>query len=109
MSADQLSRFHAGVALAGTTIAIAPTTRAVPRDWRLLAACRSADPDLFFPAPESGRSLEQVAAAKAVCSGCQMQRECLAFALAAGEAHGIWGGRSERERHLTGRAACTRA
>lgn len=108
MSADQLSRFHAGAALAGTTIAVAPT-RAAPRDWRLLAACRSADPDLFFPVSESGRSLEQVAAAKAVCSGCQVRRECLAFALAAGEVHGIWGGRSERERHLTGRAACTRA
>ena len=26
----------------------------VARDWRLLAACWSADPDLFFPISESG-------------------------------------------------------
>jgi WhiB family transcriptional regulator, redox-sensing transcriptional regulator len=60
-------------------------------DWRLLGACQSADPELFFPVSESGRSLEQAAKAKAVCAGCQVQRQCLAFALATRQAHGIWG------------------
>ena len=50
------------------------------RHWRLLAACLSADPDLFFPVSSSGRSLAQVAEAKAICAGCQVRRDCLAFA-----------------------------
>jgi WhiB family transcriptional regulator, redox-sensing transcriptional regulator len=76
--------------------------------WRLLAACRSADPDLFFPVSVSGRSLEQVTEAKAICSGCPVRQECLAFALGTGQLHGIWGGASEQERHLMGGSTCTR-
>jgi len=49
--------------------------------WRSVAACRSADPDLFFPVSSSGRALEQVTEAKAICAGCRVRRECLAFAL----------------------------
>jgi WhiB family transcriptional regulator, redox-sensing transcriptional regulator len=51
-------------------------------DWRSLAACRSADPDLFFPISSSGQSIEQAAEAKAICAGCRVQRECLAGAVA---------------------------
>src|SRR5580658_8316110 len=69
-------------------------------DWRSLAACRSADPDLFFPVSSSGKALEQAAEAKAVCTGCRVQRECLAFALATHQMHGVWGGTSEQERYL---------
>jgi WhiB family transcriptional regulator, redox-sensing transcriptional regulator len=67
--------------------------------WRLAAACRSADPELFFPVSESGRALEQIAEAKAICAGCPVQRHCLAFALRTRQTHGIWGGRTELERH----------
>jgi hypothetical protein len=40
-----------------------------------MAACSSADPALFFPVSATGRSVEQVARAKAICAGW---RECLA-------------------------------
>jgi len=69
------------------------------RHWRLLAACLSAEPDLFFPVSSSGRSLAQVAKAKAICAGCQVRRDCLAFALRTHQVHGVWGGLSEQERH----------
>jgi WhiB family redox-sensing transcriptional regulator len=66
--------------------------------WRSAAACRSADPDLFFPISDSGPALEQATEAKAICSTCRVRRECLAFALRTGQAHGIWGGATEDER-----------
>lgn len=68
-------------------------------DWRSLAACRSADPDLFFPISSSGQSMTQVAEAKAVCAGCRVRGECLAFALRTRQVHGVWGGMSEQERN----------
>ena len=71
----------------------------VDQDWRFLAACRSADPDLFFPVSLSGPSMAQVAEAKAICAGCPVRRECLAFALRTHQVHGVWGGLSEQERY----------
>jgi len=73
---------------------------ALKRHWRLSAACRSTDPDLFFPVSSSGRSLELVVQAKEVCARCPVQRECLRFALSTRQAHGVWGGMSEEERKL---------
>jgi WhiB family transcriptional regulator, redox-sensing transcriptional regulator len=70
------------------------------RNWRSAAACRSCDPDLFFPVSSSGLSLEQVAEAKAICARCPVRPQCLAFALRARQAHGVWGGTSEQERYL---------
>jgi WhiB family transcriptional regulator, redox-sensing transcriptional regulator len=67
-------------------------------DWRELSACQSVDPDLFFPLSSAGRSLEQVAEAKAVCARCLVRRQCLAFAMRSGQRHGIWGGLTEEER-----------
>jgi WhiB family transcriptional regulator, redox-sensing transcriptional regulator len=66
--------------------------------WRSAAACRSADPEVFFPISSSGKSLEQIAKAKAICAGCPVGRECLAFALRTHQVHGIWGGATEEER-----------
>src|SRR2546429_4670702 len=48
--------------------------------WWSRAACRSADPELFFPVSAAGPSRVETAAAKAVCAGCDVRRECLAFA-----------------------------
>jgi WhiB family transcriptional regulator, redox-sensing transcriptional regulator len=75
--------------------------RADPADedpWHQAAACRFADPELFFPVSESGRAMEQIARAKAVCARCPVQGQCRAYALRARERHGIWGGMTESER-----------
>ncbi len=35
--------------------------------------------------------------AKAVCAGCPVQAECLAFAVETRQVHGVWGGLGEEE------------
>jgi len=72
----------------------------VPGDagWGSRAACRSADPELFFPVSGTGPSLAQIAEAKTVCARCEVRSECLALALATGQVYGIWGGTSPEER-----------
>jgi len=66
--------------------------------WRVDAACRDTDPDLFFPVGTTGPAIEQIASAKAVCGECDAQSECLEFALATNQDSGVWGGTSEEER-----------
>lgn len=71
--------------------------------WRLRAACRDEDPELFFPVGPAGRNnapaLERmVQRAKAVCARCRVIEQCLRWALDHGEGHGIWGGMTEGER-----------
>lgn len=62
----------------------------VTLDWVRQAACRGADPGLFFPSAASAVPAE----AAALCASCPVSSECLG---AAGE-YGVWGGRSERDR-----------
>ncbi len=69
--------------------------------WWQLAACRSADPDLFFPVSGAGPALAQAAAAKAVCAACPVRRECLTYAIFTRQQHGIWGGLTEDERRAS--------
>lgn len=66
--------------------------------WRLQAACRDTDPDLFFPVGTTGPALEQIATARAVCDACPVKEPCLEFALMTNQDSGIWGGTSEDER-----------
>ena len=61
--------------------------------WRTRGACRSVDPETFFPAPN-----EPADGAVALCGTCDVQGPCLAWALQAGDCHGVWGGTSPRER-----------
>jgi WhiB family transcriptional regulator, redox-sensing transcriptional regulator len=70
--------------------------------WMEDAACREpgVDPELFFPVSESGAAVRQVAAARAVCARCPVQRQCREWALHAGEPAGIWGGTTPEERRL---------
>jgi len=73
------------------------------RDWWRSAACREADPELFFPVTGRGPGAGEIARAKAVCAACRVRRQCLQYALATRQAHGIWGGTTEDERQLQGR------
>ncbi|MBA3905623.1 MAG: WhiB family transcriptional regulator [Pseudonocardiales bacterium] len=67
-------------------------------EWRTRAACRSADPELFFPTAEAGPVYDaQVAVAKAVCAGCPVRVECLDEALLR-IPEGIAGGLTPEER-----------
>ncbi len=61
--------------------------------WKRNGACIGVDQDIFFP--ERGASTRL---AKAVCRSCEVQEECLEYAVNNGEKFGIWGGLSERER-----------
>ena len=67
-------------------------------DWRVDAACRDTDPDLFFPVGTTGPAIEQIANAKAVCDACPVKEPCLEFALSTNQDSGVWGGTSEEER-----------
>lgn len=67
--------------------------------WRTAAACRSADPDLFFPVSASAHNTQQVADAKSICACCPVSRECRNFALRTRQQHGIWAGMTEEERY----------
>ena len=67
-------------------------------DWRAAGACMRADPELFFPISATGRALEQIAKAKAICAGCRVRQECLDFAHKHDVAHGIWGGTTPEDR-----------
>jgi WhiB family redox-sensing transcriptional regulator len=69
-------------------------------DWRDVAACRDTDPDLFFPVGTTGPAIEQIENAKAVCRQCDVQTECLEYALATNQDSGVWGGTSEEERRV---------
>lgn len=67
-------------------------------EWRQLAACADHDPGLFFPAGETGPAVEQIRQAKRICSGCDVQEECLMYAIDTNQVAGIWGGLTEDER-----------
>ena len=67
-------------------------------DWRADAACRDADPELFFPDGDIRSARAQLKTAKLICRGCPVRATCLNWALASGQEAGIWGGLTEDER-----------
>jgi len=75
-----------------------------PPAWTTDALCAQVDPDLFYP--ETGAPNRD---AKRVCAGCEVRVECLAYALAHRERHGVWGGTTERERRRLRRGPVTPA
>jgi len=80
--------------------------RASSAGWQDLAACRTCDPELFFPISSKGQARVDIARARAVCRACEVRQTCLEYALANGQQHGIWGGLTEEERlRLISRAA----
>jgi WhiB family redox-sensing transcriptional regulator len=67
-------------------------------DWRHHAACRTENPELFFPVGHAGPAEIQIEEAKQVCRRCDVREECLAWAIEMDMDHGVWGGLSEDER-----------
>lgn len=63
-----------------------------------MAACRTEDPELFFPVGTTGRAFDQIQRAKAVCRRCPVAPQCLQWALDTQQDAGVWGGLSEDER-----------
>lgn len=92
--------------MAGLTISeesfVAFVHRLIP-PWVSRAACRDEDPSLFFPGQHAS-SLE-MHRARLICERCDVQAECLGYALSNNEHFGIWGGKSERERKRIKRKA----
>lgn len=72
----------------------APVVVLPPAEVLEQALCAQTDPEAFFP--EKGCSTEP---AKAICRECPVQAECLRWALASDQRHGVWGGLSDRERY----------
>jgi WhiB family redox-sensing transcriptional regulator len=77
---------------------MANATMIATSSWWEQAACRSADPDLFFPVSAGRAGHSELATAKAVCASCAIRRRCLEYALDTRQDHGVWGGTSEDER-----------
>jgi WhiB family redox-sensing transcriptional regulator len=76
-----------------------------PANWMAEGACRTRDPELFFPISASDATSEQVEKARSVCHRCDVEARCLRYALQNGVKHGIWGGQTEQERVATLRRA----
>lgn len=72
--------------------------RTDPENWMAEGACRTSDPELFFPISASEATAEQVAEARSICHRCDVEEVCLRYALENGVKHGIWGGHTEQER-----------
>ncbi len=56
---------------------------------------------MFFPPPQFERKdekSERETRAKAICTSCGVRKDCLEYAVAIREPHGIWGGLNEVER-----------
>lgn len=72
-----------------------PSFPELDETWKVRAACRGMDPNLFHP--ERGDTLT-LRAALNVCATCPVKAECLNYGLKSGFRIGIWGGTSERQR-----------
>lgn len=78
-------------------------------NWRDHAACRTEDPELFFPVGSSGPALVQAERAKKICRDCPVKDPCLEWAMAHGQETGVWGGTDEDERRALKRRAARRS
>lgn len=83
-------------------------------DWRKNAECKGADTTMFFPTHDllDGLSRAEKLArkrskdgnkrtlshARLLCVRCTVRKECLSFAVENGIAHGMYGGKSPKER-----------
>ncbi len=92
----RLENLAEGMAEKRVVTLAAPKVRVVNADtetWRDYALCAQADPEAFFP-DKGGSALKP----KRICASCEVRAQCLEYALANDERHGVWGGLSEHER-----------
>lgn len=66
-------------------------------DWQTFAACRTQDPEIFFPTGTAREAALKDEAARAICRSCFVKDKCLDGALV-GDEQGIWAGTNEDER-----------
>lgn len=70
--------------------------------WTDRAACAGSDTDFWYPTltdtATNGGPNALVAAARAICHRCPVRTDCLEYALTRNETHGIWGGKTPKER-----------
>lgn len=64
-----------------------------------LGRCRDYPAETFFPRTGVG-----VITTQKICGACPVAEECLEYALENHVDHGIWGGKSERERRRIARS-----
>ncbi len=65
------------------------------RPWLDQAACVDVALSVFFS--DDGWDLLE---ALAICRGCPVRQQCLEYALATRERHGVWGGKTPEQRRL---------
>lgn len=65
-------------------------------EWQDDSLCATTDPEIFFP--EKGDIGNRVNEAKQICAECPVRQQCLDYAIANREEHGIWGGLSYSQR-----------
>src|SRR4051812_14309832 len=94
MTRARMPRPHeVAIARSDPRLLAAIAERRTDEAWRTRGACRSVDPETFFPAPN-----EPSESAVALCGTCTVQGPCLAWSLQVGDCHGVWGGTTPRER-----------
>lgn len=72
-------------------------------EWMEQAACKGKPAGMFIPDPTAKHTALAVLCAEglALCAGCPVKAECLAYAIKNGERRGVWGGQVFGEnRHL---------
>lgn len=79
--------------------------RPAVRSWKARAACRTQGPGDWYPPVSLAvgrprrRDIDLYEAGRAICwNRCSVRTECLAYAIAAGEELGMWGGLDPNER-----------
>ncbi len=75
--------------------------------WQTRAACRDADPELFFPPTGDDTSViaarHKIAVAP-ICQACPVATDCLRWALDTGQDHALWAATTPTERRAIRRA-----
>lgn len=74
---------------------IIPLVPYLPQEWKQHAACKGVDVSLFYMDRGDHSTLKMI---RAMCETCPVQTECLNYSIDMGEKHGIWGGKTEKQR-----------